>query len=258
MKKAIILLISLGFVFVAAAFYFSESSIKLHKIGYDTDPYEEHNKVISDLQYRLDVLSKLHYNTEDLYYYEDLMLEEADYVGVNECVQNFLTTEEISQNCQDRIIDVIIDTSGEVDFIESIIGYSMNYDRLSLDYNFPYKLFQRNTPLESRLVLSFLNRYRDPIKLEAGFKAYKEHFYERFPRDFYYKFFDSTVSALIEAYDKIEAKEDKEAFFEEIYYKAESQDRLGEYWTITFWKRRSLEKNDTIVYKILMEIKDHY
>lgn len=36
------------------------------------------------------------------------------------------------------------------------------------------------------------------------------------------------------------------------------KNKHDEFWHITFWKRRELEKNDQVVIEILKEIKNYY
>lgn len=256
MKKAIIIILTLGLVLVGFAFYFAESSILLHS---QFDRKIEYNKYrvneTSKLEDRIKHIQQL---DENQYNYEYLELNQVDFVKVNDCVQKHLSENEITDKCKDVIIDIIVDDYGEVDFIESIIGHSINYYSFSIGYPFPRNLFGEKAPLNSKLILHFLNRYREPQKLQQEFDAYKNHFYKRIPKSIYDKIFDEYITKLISTYQDIESKEDKEAYFKEIYFKAESQNLHSKYWKVTFWKRRALEKNNIVIYNILTEIKRHY
>lgn len=256
MKKAILIIITLGLILVGFAFYFAESS-NLLLIRFDKEiAYNEYriNK-ISKLEHRIKYIQQL---DKKQYHYESLELNQVDFVKVNDCVQGHLSENKISNSCKDNIIDLIIDDYGEIGFIESIIGHSINYYSFSIGYPFPRNLFEEKAPLSSKLILHFLNRYRNPQKLQKEFDAYKNYFYNKIPKSIYDKIFDEYITKLISIYEDLENKEDKDAYFKEIYFKAESQNLHSKYWEVTFWKRRALEKNDMVIYNILKKIKKYY
>lgn len=51
---------------------------------------------------------------------------------------------------------------------------------------------------------------------------------------------------------------DKEAYYKKKYYEADVKNRQSEFWHITIWKRRELEKNDQVIFVILKEVKEYY
>ncbi len=256
MKKAILIIIILGIILVGGAFYYAESSILLHSQFNEEMKYNEYKtNELSLLENRIKTIQQL---DEFQNHYEYLELNKIDFIKVNNCMQDYLTEDIISDSCKDDIIDVIIEDYGEVDFIKSTIGHSINYYSFSTGYTFPRNLFGEKAPLSSKLILHFFNRYRNPKKLRAEFDAYKNYFYDKIVKSVYKKVFDKYITELLKTYDEIESKDDKEAYFKEIYFKAESQNLHSKYWEVTFWKRRALEKNDTVIYNILTEIKTHY
>lgn len=254
MKKAILIIITLGMILVGGAFYYAESSITLHR---------EYNREMSWFEYRDNEVSKLENRIKSLedvdqqqYQYESIELSQTNYIRVNNCVQNYLSKNELPNDCKEDIVNILINEYGEVDFIESIIGHfrpqSFSFNRVLQD------LFKDENSLKEKLILHFLEKYRNPQNLQEDFNAYKNHFYNKIPKSLYDKIFRKKVTALLNAYKKIESQDDKEAYFKEIYFRAESQRLHFDYWETTFWKRRELEKNDKTIYNILTEIEEHY
>lgn len=199
------------------------------------------------------------------YYYEDIQLNQKQYTEVNECMQFYLKNEsfENANNCQENIVDAIVKDHGELGFIKSIAGDMLNYskDGVVLEYNYLRNLIlssKRKTYLKEKLVLAFVNRYRDPIELQTTYNNYKAHFYNYISKAVYDKVYKAYINSFINSYDEIHEKEDVEAFYKDIYFKAERLNKQSEYWHYTFWKRRELEKTDRIIYTILNEINAHY
>jgi hypothetical protein len=151
---------------------------------------------------------------------------------------------------------------GKTQLITAILGNMINYkNEVSFKYDFYKTLFPSNnekTTISSRLIFTFINRYRNPEKLQIELDKNKDYFFENISRSLYQELFDKTLNNLTNSYNTINEQTDKEAYFKKIYYEAETKNKHDEYWYITFWKRRALEKNDKIVYAIIKEIKEHY
>lgn len=169
---------------------------------------------------------------------------------------------ENANKCEEIIVDAVIKSMGEAEFIKAIIGNMINYQHVaSIKGDFPKTLFDTGTSkasLKSKLILTFINRYRDSVKLQAEFDNYKNYFFSSISENLYKKLFKNRIDTLISTYEEITEKEDKESFFKEIYYNAETLNRHSEFWDFTFWKRRELERNDKTIYSILKEIKAQY
>lgn len=199
------------------------------------------------------------------YHYENIALDQKQYVEVNECMQFYLQNEsfENGNNCQEKIVDAITQDRGEIGFIKNIMGDMLYYDdtEVTLKNNYVRDLIltsKSKTYLKEKLVLAFVNRYRDPIKLQETYTNYKAHFYSYIPKVVYDKVYKTYVNSFINSYDEIYANENVEAYYKDIYFKAEKLNKQSDYWFYTFWKRRELEKNDRILYAILKEINGHY
>ncbi len=249
-------MITLGLVLAGFAFYLAESSIFLRKRFYEEVQYNDYKaEEALRLENRIKSIQEL---DDSRYHYASLELNQIDLMRVNDCMQGYLEENTMSGSCKDDIIDLMIDDKGKGGFIEAVIGHSINYYSFSIGSRFPRDLFGEEVPLSSKLILHFLNRYRNPEKLQEEFDTYKNYFYNKTPKTLYDKIFDEYIAKLLSSYQEIESKEDKEAYFKEIYFKAETQHLHSKYWEVTFWKRRALEKNDAVLYKILTEIKGHY
>lgn len=256
MKKIILITTVLALVIMGFSFYFASLSNILIKQYDNQVKYNQHktNEILK-LENRKKCIEQLNQNN---YNYKSLELNQVDFIKVNNCLQSYLTAEVISDNCIEYITNSIIKNYGKTNFIKSIIGHSINYRSLSINYYFPKDLFDENASLSKKIILSYLNTLRDSKKIEKEFNTYKKYFYRKITKRMYNKFFDTYITQLISTYQNIERKEDKEAYFKNIYFKAESQNLHSKYWEVTFWKRRALEKNDTVIYNMLTEIKRHY
>ncbi|MCT4664950.1 MAG: hypothetical protein N4A45_06920 [Flavobacteriales bacterium] len=256
MKKTTLIIAVLGLIILNIASYYTKLSNTL-SVQLDkkiNNNLKRANK-ISRLEKRIESIREL---SRSQSHYEYLDLNIVDYYRVNTCLKDHIEDVNLPSDCMDYIVDLLIDYKGKVDFIESIIGYSIYYNDFSVGYWFPRDLFEYNASFDAKVVRHFLNRYRNPQKLEEEFNTYKSYFYNRIPKSIYDKVFNKIVTDLLNSFNDIEQQEDKESYFKEIYAKAEIDYSHSDYWTITFWKRRAEEKNDTVVFNILTEIKKHY
>lgn len=253
MKKIIVILIFTGLALVALGYYFSEKSSQL--IAQSEKETERLIHIANDEDKVENSLAQLQNNTMNHQYLE---LNQADYNTVNPCLQDYINKKELPSNCDEQLLKVIIDDFGEEGMINGIIGESINYSTRSFNHIFFNDLFTESASLKSKLILSFLNKYRNPERLGQIFNKYKYSVCKSIPKSVYQKIFDKKLASCIAAYEEIASKPDKEAFYKDIYFKADSQNLHGKYWNITFWKRRALEKNDKTLYAILKEIKAYY
>ena len=253
MKKVIIILIFTGLALVALGYYFSEKSSQLIAQSEKETKLIQH--VTNDEDKVESSLAQLQNNTIN---YQYLELNKVDYNAVNPCLQDYINKKELSSNCDEQLLKVIIDDFGEEGMINSIIGESIHYSTRSFNHNFINDLFVESASLKSKLILGFLNKYRNPERLEQIFNKHKHSIYKSIPKSVYQKIFDKKLTTCIAAYEEIAGKSNKEAFYKDIYFKADSQNLHSKYWNITFWKRRALEKNDKTLYTILKEIKAYY
>ncbi len=249
MKKATIIIVFIGFCCALSSYFFAEKSSKLIRASEQT---QEIVNTKNDIEIRLNQLKN---NTIN---HQWLELNQSDYATISTCLQFYKAQGKLLSNCDDELFKIIIDDFEEEGMVNAIVGETINYSHLTFNHNFLTDLFAWDASLKSKLILSFLNQFRNPEKLQQVFSQYKNHIYEYLPKSVYQKIFDKKLTECITAYEKIAAKADKEAFFKDIYFKADTQNLHGKYWNITFWKRRALEKNDKILYAILKEIKTHY
>lgn len=261
MKKATIIITVLGILVSITAYYVIKK----------TDKLVNEISLADEITNAIDATDKsIESSIDDAddgykYYYEDIELNQEKYVEVNECMQFYLKDEsfENANNCQEKIVDAIISEGRELSVIKSISGDMLSYSdtEVSLNFNYLRNLIlsgKRKTYLKEKLILAFVNRYRDPIKLESAFTNTKEYAFNFISKDIYHKVYKEYVSTFINSYEEIHENEDVEAFYKNVYFKAERLNQQEEYWFYTFWKRRELEKNDHIVYSILNEINTHY
>lgn len=258
MKKAIIIFGIGSLVLFGCSYFFMQKSAALIKAN-DQMVEEIENPSSTELANRIVIPDQ-----EDKYFYNDMRLNQADHISINNCLQYYTNDKsfENANRCEEQIVDVIVKNIGVNNFIKALIGNTISYNKdVSLKSDFPRTLFSTptyNTSLKSKLILTFLNRYRDPLKLKEEFDNYKVYFYETISKSLYSKLFEDYLNTYIESYDEIQEQADIEAFYKNIYYEAETKNKHAEFWNITFWKRRELEKNDQVIYSILNEIKTHY
>ena len=261
MKKASLIFVLASLILFGCAYYFMQKSAGL--ISKNDQEVLEIETSLNDNRSNLpDKLVPPDDKVE--YYFMDLDLKQADHIIINNCLQfyNNDNSFENANRCEELIVDAVVKNMGEIDFIKAILGNSISYEKdVSLKGDFISSLF--NTPtfqssLKSKLIVTFLNRYRDPLKLETMFDRYQNFFLNDISNNIFSKLFENQVDVLINSFDEIQEQDDIEAFYQQIYYEAETKNRHAEFWNFTFWKRRELEKNDQIIYAILKEIKTHY
>ncbi|MEZ4970241.1 MAG: hypothetical protein R2814_11430 [Flavobacteriaceae bacterium] len=255
MKKAVTILTIMGLGLVGLAYYFSFESLKLIEQKEEDDYI---NQVILENEMVAEESAK-----EELLYgntiiYRSVDLSKPEYATVSPCMNRFQSTGELDALCMNVVLDVVVDDFGEEGFINAIIGSSIDYGNLALHPTFLNNLFKEHTSLANKLSLGFLNRYRNPDRLQKVFNEYKDVLFNNIPKGIYQKIFEQQIVECMSAYEEIASKNNKEAFFEGIYFKADTQNLHGQYWKYTFWKRRAIEKNDEVLYTILSEIKAYY
>lgn len=192
----------------------------------------------------------LYDNTE--YQYKSITenLSTDDYIQINECMQLINNEFESTKNCEDNIVTILVNKMGERAFMKSILGYMYNYDKDLYQTKSIRGLFSNY--LESKLALSFINRYRGAKKLQKVFDDNKEYFYNLIPKSLYHKSFESDLKQFSENYEYIQNQDDVNIFFEKLY----EEDYPN--WKYTFWYRRKLENLDKTIYDIIKEIQQHY
>lgn len=254
MKKIVATFAIVGLCLVGLAYYFSSESLRLIERKQEGDFFNEsiEKQMIADRSAREELLFG---NTVS---YQSIDLSKPDHAEINLCMQHYGAKGELDAICLNNLLKVIVDDFGELAFLKATIGSCMDYDHLVLDHRFLPNLFNKNTSLANRLTLGFLNRFRNPEHLRYAFDKYKGDLFKNTPKSLYQKVFEKQVNELLSAYAEIKDWKNKEAFFEDLYFKADTQNLHAEYWKYTFWKRREIEKNDRIIFIILNEIKQHY
>jgi hypothetical protein len=261
MKKATIILTIISILISGVTFYVIQITDKKDfQIGEVTEIRNEINALNTNTENSIEA------SDDDFqYYYNDLNLNENQYILVNECMQWYLKDGSFknANNCEETVINLILNQRGEIGFLKSIMGDMLSYTKndVYIKTNYINQLIASNhseSNLKDNLILSFLNRYRDPIKLQELYSNNKGTLFNYMPKSIYNKVYKNYINTLINSYNEIHNKADKELFYKEIYFKAEKQNRQSDYWNITFWKRRELEKNDHLIYTILNEINAYY
>ena len=255
MKKVALILIIVSLCLVGSAHYFSLESLKLMERKQEGDDL---NEVILENEMILEVSAKEELQYDNAIIYPSMELSKPDYAAVSPCIQHFQVNGEFDALCLNNVLDVVIDDFGEQAFFKAVIGSSIDYDNLSFDHTFLSNLFSKKSTLANNLTLGFLNRYRNPERLLQAFNKYKQDLFQSFPKSLYQKVFEKQVDELLSAHEEIIGQNNKEAFFEDLYFKANTQNSHRQYWKYTFWKRREIEKADGIVFTILSQIKQQY
>lgn len=261
MKKAAIIITVISIIVSAITFFVIKK----------TDEIMDEISLVEEVNISIDATTKSiessidDYDDNNKYYYKSIALDQKQYVEVNECMQFYINGEsfENGNNCEQKIVDAIIQKDGELSLIKSITGDMLNYTNtvVSLNVNYVRNLIlsgERKTYLKQKLILAFVNRYRDPIKLQRAFTNNKAYFFNLISKDVYDNLYKQYINTFLNSYNEIHKNEDVEAFYKDIYFKAEKLNKQDEYWFYTFWKRRELEKNDHVIYTILNEINTHY
>jgi hypothetical protein len=216
------------------------------------------NEVIIENEMILEVSAKEELQYDDEIIYPSMELSKPDYATVSACIKRFQYNGKLDALCLNNVLDVVIDDFGEQAFFKAVIGSSIDYGNLSFDHTFLSKLFNKNTSVANSLILGFLNRCRNPEHLRQAFNRYRQDMFNAVPKSMYQKVFERRVNELLSAHEEITQQSNKEAFFEDLYFKADTQNSHRQYWKYTFWKRREIEKTDGIVFTILSEIKQRY
>lgn len=253
MKKIILILLFTGLAFVIAGYYYAEKSMQ--RIAQNEKIIELEVQTTKDEEAIKNRLTQLKNNTMS---YTPLELNEVAYTSVNPCLQAYIQQKTLSAHCAAQVLQVIMDDFSEEGMVNAIVGEAIDYNNLSFNHNFFKELFRTDASLKSKLMAGFLNKFRNPERLQDMFNSHKQHLYSNIPKSVYQNIFASQLDKCMAAYEEIQSKTDKEAFFKDIYFKADSQHLHDKYWRFTFWKRRALEKNDTVLYAILKDIKNHY
>ena len=255
MKKAVVILLVFALGSVGVAYYFSSESLKLIKNKQEGDHLNEvilENKMIAYESAREQLIN------DNAIIYKSIDLTKPEYAIINPCMKEFQTSGKLDVLCLNELLDVVVEDFGKEGFIKAVIGYSIDYNNLALAPTFLGNLFSERASLANKLILDFLNRYRNSEHLQQAFNKYKEDLFRNIPKSLYQNVFEKQVDQLLSAHEEITGQNNKEAFFEDLYFKADTQNLHRQYWKYTFWKRREIEKNDETLYVILIEIKNHY
>ncbi|MEB2782449.1 hypothetical protein U3A58_18815 [Algoriphagus sp. C2-6-M1] len=255
MKGATTFFILTGLSFVGLTYYYALLSKELieqeNERVYIEQVILENNLISMD-----DEIAALQDNNSAPYQYMEL--DKTQLQTVIYCMGKFHGEGELTPVCATPILNLIEKEIGELGFFLAVIGSTIDYATISYNHTFLNQLFTEDAPISDRLSLFFLNRYRNPEILQNSFETHQKNLFENIPASLYRKVFEKQVHEYLSAYEEIKGKPDKEAFFEDIYFKANSQNLHGKYSKYTFWKRRELEKNEETVLSILQEIKMHY
>lgn len=174
-------------------------------------------------------------------------------------------------NCSRKIDSILISKIGEETFIKAIANsyiYNGLYyltqwtSRWDLDMSYSrYVEEKRKVFFLKKLCYSgYLTNIRSSDKLLKFYERYKPLMHKHITKELYTSRFMETVDGLLLAHDDLELLANKEDYIKSVYARADSTHLHPEpeNWNITFWYRRELEKNDSVVYEILTDIKKHY
>ncbi|WP_268036803.1 hypothetical protein [Algoriphagus sp. PAP.12] len=255
MKKAAVISLLIGLSFQGIAYYYSLKSLQLIE---QNQEYDDSKDILNKNQKTAieDEIYEIQQN--DLISYQFLELSESDDKNVKRMVEQFNSHQDLDPLYSNAVVGLIEKDFGELGFIKAFIGSSIDYVNFSWDYSFLNRLFKEDASLSEKLTRAFLNKFRNPDQLHRAFEEFKAEIFQRIPKSLYEKAFEELLSDLLEAHQIIESQPDREAYFEELYQKANSQNLHRHYWAYTFWKRREIEKNDKQVYAILNEIIIYY
>lgn len=254
MKKIAAIFAIVGLCLVGSANYFSSKSLRLIERKQEGEIFNEtiEKQMIADESAREELL---YGNTIS---YRSIHFSKPDHTAISLCMQHYQDEGGLDAICLNNLLKVVVDDFGELAFLKAVIGSCMDYDNLVLDHGLLSDLLNKNTSLANRLTLGFLNRFRNPEHLRYAFDRYKGDLFKNTPKSLYQKVFEKQVGELLSAYKEIKGQKNKEAFFEDLYFRADSQNVHRQYWKYTFWKRREIEKTDRVIFTILNEIKQHY
>lgn len=255
MKKIAIISVLIGLSFHGFAYYYSLKSIQLIEQNQEYD----HTKDILNKNQKTAIEDEIYeIQNNDFISYQFMALSESDYWVVNSLIEQFNSQEDLDPLYSNAVVDLIEKDLGELGFIKAFIGSSIDYINFTWDYSFLSRLFKEDASLSEKLTRVFLTKYRNPDQLLRAFEKFKEEIFQRIPKSLYEKVFEEIILDILQAHQVIESQPDREAYFEDLYKKANSQNLHRQYWAYTFWKRREIEKNDKAVFSILNEIREHY
>ncbi|MCF6297458.1 MAG: hypothetical protein L3J08_05680 [Flavobacteriaceae bacterium] len=270
MKKIILItLFVLSLIMLSISFYFYKSN--------DTTERKSRlmRHIIKELKHRSLPLNsfdkKMQMEGEEalLFYGIDFKVSLNQKVDIAKCLNDVASIYNDEENikCIDSLNNHIIAKIGEKAFIKSIahsyftsgIKYLILGDYVKAKH-FKETTNENNEYLKLISYSGFLHNLRFPKKLTAFYTKYKPMLHSAISKKLYNKHLATPINNLLEAHQKIESAIDKEAFLEEIYNEASKTYSHSdtENWSITFWNRRNLEKNDKIIYNILTEVKLYY
>ncbi|MBN3581932.1 hypothetical protein JYB64_05995 [Algoriphagus aestuarii] len=255
MKKTAIISVLIGLSFQGFAYYYSLKSLQLIE---QNQMYDDAKDILNKNQKSAieDEIYEIQQN--DLISYQFLELSESGYRDVNRVVEQFNNHEDLDPLYANTVVQLIEKDFGELGFIKAFIGSSIDYINFSWDYSYLNRLFKEDATLSEKLTRAFLNKYRNPDELRRAFEKFKAEIFQRIPKSLYEKAFEELLFDMLQAHQAIESQPDREAYFEDLYRKADSQNLHRRYWAYTFWKRREIEKNEKEVYAILNEIREYY
>lgn len=255
MRTAAIISVLIGLSFIGLAYFYS---LKSSQIIVQNEEYDHTQELLRENQQIAieDEISEI--QNGNFFNHQYLELNEYEHENALLFVGQFNENGTIDPFYSDAVLDIILEEFEELGFIKAIIGSSIDYVAFSYDHSFLNRIFKKDATLAEKLTLGFINRYRDPEILQQTFEKYKEELYLKIPKSLYKKVFEKTISGMLQAHKNLDTQSDREAFFEDIYFKANSQNLHQKYWDYTFWKRREIEKNDEVVFSILKDIQDHY
>ena len=198
------------------------------------------------------------------YQYAHFEIQQETYTSIGPCLQQFMVNSDFnSTNCTDKLLDVFLNKYGESELLLAVLSDMLIYTKAEVIFSQTYLWHllaesKQKGFLKAKLIVRFLNRFRDPEALEAMYKRHKATVLDFVPKQAYDKLFKLSINKLIESYNTIQSKPDKDAFFKDLYFKAETYGKHYEYWFYTFWKRRELEGNNIIIFNILKDIDNHF
>jgi len=170
-------------------------------------------------------------------------------------------------DCARKLNKKLIEQIGEEVIIKAIAHsyFTSGLKYLTLGNDIQTKKFHERTEdntdyLKLISYSGFLYNLRDSKKLANFYNKHKPLLQIYISKNVYNTYLASPINNLLIAYQKIENATNKAVFIQNTYNKAEETYSHAdvENWSITFWNRRSLEKNDEIIYHILKDVKHYY
>ncbi|MFV0566647.1 MAG: hypothetical protein ACK5NB_12550 [Flavobacteriaceae bacterium] len=260
MRKATITITAISILIaVLTCFLLNRSKNLVDDItALNSNDYTLHEGASTDIASAIEDLFNPEYNN---YHYTVPDLNQNTYKQAAPCMLAY--TEQVyntKPECAEIIANAILKERGEQFFVEAIIGDALYYSKAdnSVHPYFTNNPIANSYLLKDQLKWTFANQYRDPEKLEAFFNNNKDYFFSYITKTIYITVFEEKVKNFINAYNAIYSSDNSEAFYNDIYTKADNENNHAEYWEYTFWKRRELEGNHTLIRRILGEIDRFY